>query len=192
MSTPTDHPRSPLEDRVRSVVRSGWKWLLALGILSVVVGIIALAWPKGTFAVVGILFGVYLVLTGIGWLAAASSPYVNIGSRILDIVVGVLSIVLGVICFMDFAQSIVLLGIWIGIGWLFAGATYLTQVLSWRGAPGRGWAVAGGVLQIIGGLMLLFFPFATVAALVWLFAVWLIVVGALQIGHAFTLRRMTR
>jgi len=43
----------------------GWGWLLFGGALSVVVGVLALAWPDATILVLGVLLGVRMLLFGI-------------------------------------------------------------------------------------------------------------------------------
>lgn len=43
----------------------GWGWLLFGGVLSVVVGLLALAWPGATILVIGILLGVRMLFHGI-------------------------------------------------------------------------------------------------------------------------------
>jgi uncharacterized membrane protein HdeD (DUF308 family) len=47
----------------------GHVWLLALGALSVVVGLAALAWPEATVAVLALLLGVRAVIAGVGLVA---------------------------------------------------------------------------------------------------------------------------
>ena len=42
-----------------------WKWTLASGVLAVVLGICVLVWPGISILVAAILFGVYLLITGI-------------------------------------------------------------------------------------------------------------------------------
>ena len=43
----------------------GWGWLLFAGILSLVVGVMALAWPDATILVLGLLLGIRMLLFGI-------------------------------------------------------------------------------------------------------------------------------
>ena len=43
----------------------GWGWLLFAGILSLVVGVLALAWPDATILVLGLLLGIRMLLFGI-------------------------------------------------------------------------------------------------------------------------------
>lgn len=46
-----------------------WGWLLAGGVLSVVVGLVALVWPEATILVLGVLLGVRVLVFGIEELA---------------------------------------------------------------------------------------------------------------------------
>ena len=43
----------------------GWPWLLAAGVLSVVIGVVAVAWPKATVVVLAVLFGLQITLVGV-------------------------------------------------------------------------------------------------------------------------------
>jgi hypothetical protein len=42
-----------------------WKWKLAAGLLTIVLGAIVLAWPEPTILVASTLFGVYLLVSGL-------------------------------------------------------------------------------------------------------------------------------
>ena len=47
----------------------GWGWLLAGGVLSVVVGFVAIAWPDVTVLALGLLLGIRMLLFGISEIA---------------------------------------------------------------------------------------------------------------------------
>jgi uncharacterized membrane protein HdeD (DUF308 family) len=49
----------------------GWGWLALAGAVNVVVGIIALAWPEATVAVLAVILGVQVLLFGVLVLVAA-------------------------------------------------------------------------------------------------------------------------
>lgn len=53
----------------------GWGWLLAGGVVSVVVGIMALAWPGATILALGILLGIRMVVFGLVEIAFAFALY---------------------------------------------------------------------------------------------------------------------
>ena len=46
-----------------------WAWMVALGALTVVVGILAISWPDVTIRVISILFGIRLIIVGGGAIA---------------------------------------------------------------------------------------------------------------------------
>ncbi len=48
-----------------------WGWVLAFGIVTLLAGILALAWPGRTVVVLAVLFGVQLVVVGIFRFVAA-------------------------------------------------------------------------------------------------------------------------
>jgi uncharacterized membrane protein HdeD (DUF308 family) len=60
-----------------SVVRRLWKSTLALGVLTLIVGAAVLVWPGQSIVVAGVLFGVYLLASGIAQVVAAFTVYRN-------------------------------------------------------------------------------------------------------------------
>ena len=58
-----------------------WGWILFFGILMVVVGIIALAWPGPTVIALAVLFGIQLIVSGIfSFINAFAAPTSPAGS----------------------------------------------------------------------------------------------------------------
>ena len=47
-----------------------WRWLLASGVLSLLLGIVAVAWPKATVVVLAVIFGLQITLVGLLEIAA--------------------------------------------------------------------------------------------------------------------------
>ncbi|MBF6336499.1 HdeD family acid-resistance protein [Nocardia abscessus] len=180
---------SVLEGPLQSLARRAWQTILVTGILAVILGILILVWPDITLLAAGIIFGVYLVVTGFLQLMAAFGAPTGTGLRVLSFVIGLLSIVIGVFCFRDELASILLLGLWIGIGWLFRGVALLVAALSEPGMPGRWWQVFFGVVTAIAGVVLIIWPVRSVATLAVLAGVWLIIIGLTEIVVAFGVRR---
>src|SRR6266705_5096554 len=60
-------------DPAGMVARVGrhWGWVLAFGIITLLIGIAALAWPGRTLVVIAVLFGSQLVVMGICRFAGA-------------------------------------------------------------------------------------------------------------------------
>jgi uncharacterized membrane protein HdeD (DUF308 family) len=178
-------PESVLE----RIARRGWLWLLGLGIVAVIVGIVVLIWPNQTVRVVGVLFGIYLLISGIMEIALAFAPGQRGGVRFLGVLVGALSILLGLISFRGALESTLLLALWIGFGWLLTGITRAVAAGSTPYLPYRGWQIFGGIVLAIGGVVIIVAPLESVFALAVLGGIWLIIIGGWQIVEAFILRK---
>ncbi|MDA3649089.1 HdeD family acid-resistance protein [Saccharopolyspora indica] len=175
-------------DLGQRLAKMAWQSILVVGICSLVVGVLALVWPAATLFVVGVLFGVYLLVSGVLQIVAAFGTHGSVAIRVLAFVSGALSILLGLLCFRGEMQSILFLGLWIGIGWLFRGVTEITASVADRDMPARGWQIFLGVLTALGGVVLIVSPLASVALLVLFGGIWLLVVGVVEIITAFRIR----
>jgi uncharacterized membrane protein HdeD (DUF308 family) len=181
-----------LEGPLHQLARSTWQVLLLTGILTVALGVIVLAWPKKTLVVAGVLFGIYLVVSGVGYVLAAFGSHAGAVMRVLTLLGGIISVVLGVMCFRDKLESILLLALWIGIGWLFRGMTLLAAALSFDHLPGRGWQALSGAIIIIGGGVLIAYPFDSIQILTLVAGYWLIAIGIIDVIGAFQVRHRLR
>ncbi len=176
---------SPLE----ALARHGSNWLLGSGIVTIVIGLIVLVWPGQTVRVVGVLFGIYLLVSGIFEIVLSFSPGLRGSMRFLGILTGVVSVALGLISFRGALESILLLALWIGFGWLFNGISRAVSAGSAPYLPYRGWQIFGGVILAIGGIVIIVSPLSSIVTLAVLAGIWLIVIGVWQVIEAVLLRR---
>ncbi|MFR9794579.1 HdeD family acid-resistance protein [Streptomyces sp. MS06] len=182
----------PLEGPLHALSRAAWQVVLLTGVASLVLGVLVLAWPGASLLVAGILFGLYLVISGVFQLVAAFGTHRSTGLRVLAFVSGALSVLLGLFCFRGPMQSILLLGLWIGIGWLIRGITQTLAAASDPGMPARGWQIFLGVLTFVAGIVLIDSPVESVTVLTLLGGIWLIVVGAVEVITAISIRGRAR
>ncbi|MFE0104899.1 HdeD family acid-resistance protein [Streptomyces sp. NPDC059009] len=203
MSTPPHAPEdhadggAPPGDQVpdgplRRLSRAAWQVILLAGIASLVLGVLVLVWPGASLLVAGVFFGIYLVVSGIAQLASAFGTHVSTGLRVLAFISGALSILLGLLCFRGALQSILLLALWIGIGWLFRGIAQTIAAASDPHMPARGWQVFMGVISFLAGVVLITSPFDSVAVLTLLAGCWLVALGVTEIITAFQVRSRAR
>ncbi|MEU8764238.1 HdeD family acid-resistance protein [Streptomyces sp. NPDC048659] len=165
-----------------------WQATLVAGLLSLALGVMVLAWPKATLTVVGVLFGIYLLVSGVLQLVAAFGTHARTSLRVMAFISGTLGILLGLFCFKGATQSLLLLALWIGIGWLFRGIMQTVAAASDPMMPARGWQIALGVISALAGVVLIVSPLESVAVLTVLGGVWLLVVGVAEIVTAFMVR----
>ncbi|MFJ7068439.1 HdeD family acid-resistance protein [Streptomyces sp. NPDC101115] len=165
-----------------------WQALLIAGVVSLVLGVLVLAWPKATLTIVGVLFGLYLLVSGVLQLVAAFGTHAKTSLRVMAFISGALGILLGLFCFRGATQSILLLALWIGIGWLFRGITQTVAAASDPDMPARGWQICLGVISALAGVVLIVAPLESVRVLTVLAGIWLLVVGVAEIATAFMVR----
>ncbi|MFF6772968.1 HdeD family acid-resistance protein [Streptomyces sp. NPDC012637] len=165
-----------------------WQALLIAGVVSLVLGVLVLAWPEATLTIVGVLFGLYLLVSGVLQLVAAFGTHAKTSLRVMAFISGALGILLGLFCFRGATQSILLLALWIGIGWLFRGITQTVAAASDPDMPARGWQICLGVISALAGVVLIVAPLESVRVLTVLAGIWLLVVGVAEIATAFMVR----
>ena len=181
---------------VPSLLPHLWKSTLISGFLSLVVGGLILAWPGRTILLAAILFGVYLLITGIAQVIFAFSLHVSAGSRILLFISGAASLILAVLAFRHFGKddltAILLLAIWIGIGFIFRGVATTISAISDPGLPGRAWSIFVGVISLLAGIVVLASPFASIVTLAIVVGVWFVVIGVFEIVSSFRIRKASK
>ncbi|MFF5286951.1 HdeD family acid-resistance protein [Streptomyces sp. NPDC012756] len=165
-----------------------WQALLVAGLASLILGVMVLAWPEATLRVVGVLFGLYLLLSGVMQLVAAFGTHATTALRVMAFISGALSILLGLFCFRGATQSTLLLALWIGIGWLFRGITQAVAAASDPAMPARGWQIFLGIVSAVAGVVLIVAPLESATVLTVLAGIWLLVVGVVELVTAFMVR----
>ena len=166
-----------------------WKSVLLTGILSLILGVMVLAWPNATLLVAAIFFGIYLLVTGVSQVFHAFTLHISGGGRALLFISGAASLVLAVLCFRSIGDSILLLAIWIGIGFIFRGVATAAAAISDSSTPSRGWEIFIGIVTLIAGIIVLAYPFASLPTLIWVTGIWLVVIGVMEIIASFGIRK---
>lgn len=168
-----------------------WKTTLVTGILAVILGILVLLRPGAAIIVTAIFFGAYLLVTGISQLVLAFSVGPSLGGRLLLFISGAAALVLAVLCFINISNSIQLLAIWIGIGFIFRGVATTMSAIGDPSLPGRILEIIIGVISVIAGVVMFAAPFESLVVLTQVTGVILIVIGVFEIIAAFGIRKGT-
>jgi uncharacterized membrane protein HdeD (DUF308 family) len=167
-----------------------WQSILLSGVLAVLLGAIILAWPGKSIVAASMLFGIYLLVSGIAEVIMAFGLHVGAAARILLFLSGAASLVLAVLSFRHFGEgyAVLLLAIWIGVGFIFRGVSVTASAINEPGLPGRGWMIFSGIITIIAGIIVLAWPFDSIVTLAFVVGIWLVVIGVLEIVSAFQVR----
>ena len=176
---------------IPGMVSALWKATLISGLLSVALGVAALVWPGKTLIVSAIIFGAYLLVSGVAQVAFAFALHVSAGSRVLMFISGAASIVLAFLAFRHFGEgyAILLLAIWIGVGFIFRGVATTGTAIGDPELPGRGWNIFFGIVTLLAGIVMLASPILSIVTLTYVVGAWLLVIGAFEIGSAIGMRK---
>jgi len=166
-----------------------WKSVLLTGILSLILGGMVLKWPGETIVIAGIFFAAYLLVTGVSQIFHAFTLHISGGGRALMFISGAASLVLAVLCFKSLTNTVLLLAIWIGIGFIFRGVAEAASAISDPHTPGRGWQIILGIITLIGGVIVMAYPISSLGTLTLVVGIWLIVLGVLEIIASFGIRK---
>lgn len=172
-------------------VRDPWLTLFATGLLTVAVGLLMLLWPGPSLLVASVIFGIYLLASGVAAIVFGFSIHASSGHRVLMFIAGALSLILGVLAFRHFGQgyAVLLLAIWIGIGFIFNGVATTAAALGHPALPGRAWNIFFGLISVLAGIVLIAWPLGSLVTLAFVAGFWLIVIGISQMVSAVVIHR---
>jgi uncharacterized membrane protein HdeD (DUF308 family) len=167
-------------------------WVPVLrGVVAIIFGIMAFAYPGLTLAVLVILFGAWVLVDGIFRIIGA------IGHRSSDpdwgwqLVIGILGIIIGFLTFHAPAITALALVIYIAAWALMIGVSEIVIAIKLRQEiKGEWFLILMGVVSILFAIMLLWNPLPGALALLWLIASYAIVFGVLGIIFGFRLRSL--
>jgi uncharacterized membrane protein HdeD (DUF308 family) len=190
----TFHP-TPTTTAVEPLTRSWWLHLLR-GLAGIVFGIAAFVWPGLTILVLTLLYGAFALADGVFSLGAALTGGVRdpadqaIPTWWLA-VIGVLGIAAGGVAFfwpgLTALALIMLIGAWaVAVGVLeIIGAIWLRERIQDE------WLlVATGLLSVLFGLAILLRPGLGALALAWAVGAYALLFGVLHLAFAFRLKRV--
>ena len=177
-----------------SVIRHLWQSALALGVLTLALGIAVLIWPGDSIFVASAVFGVYLLVSGIAQAIAAFAVDMSTATCVLHFISGALSVMLGYFAFRDFnnGAAVWMMAIWIGVGFIFQGVAATALAIDVSALPARGWYIFVGILTVIAGVVTLVWPISSIVALAVVAGAWLVVVGITEVVWALSARRTVK
>ncbi len=177
--------------RARRSVRDLWKLVLGWGVLILVLGVLMLVRPGASIVFAAALLATYLVLSGIAEMVLAAVVDASAASRAPLFFTGALSMALGVLAFRHFgyASAVLLLALAIGAVFVFEGISDIALALEDPSLPDRGWYIVLGIIELIAGIVMLAWPFRSLAAATVVAGVCLVAIGLDRIFWALLARR---
>lgn len=184
----TFRPTSP-EDFLPGLLRVHRGQLVAVAVIGLVLGVIGLLFPGVTLLTVAVLFGIYLIASGMYRIMAAFvANNLDSSMRWVTGILGLLVVIAGVFCLANPFQSLFALALVIGIGWILEGIIDLVGGVRGTIRP-RWFGWVSGIVSIAAGVAMFVLPAAGIFSLVAIGAVLMI---AVSITTLLTLPRKTK
>lgn len=195
MSTQPSNPFSTNEEALLRIGKDLWWAVLIRGIFAVIFGIVALAWPAVTVWALVIVFGAYAIVDGLSAIYRAISARKVESGWVWWLLGGLVSLGAGIVAFVwpeiTALAAVFVIGIWAIMGGLLeiAGSIRLRKL---DGAAHSGMLLFAGILELVFGLVLVFFPISGILSIVWLIGVFALVFGVLLVVSAFQVRSVAK
>jgi uncharacterized membrane protein HdeD (DUF308 family) len=182
---------TPAERDILQTVGKSWGWILFFGIATVILGILVVARPKDTIYAFAILLGIWLFVAGLFRIVVAIADSADAGTaRWLTAVLGLLSVIIGILFLRHTEETVTTLAFLIGLFWVVGGIIEFFTAYSDYGSPARAWRIAMGVLAFAAGIVTLVVPHLTLNVLAVIMGIWLILYGVLEIALSLQLRHL--
>ncbi len=181
-----------LDPEVREGLKRTWKALMAIGVLAIFIGCVAILVPAVAAVGTAIFIGWILVVAGAFLVAGAFMAH-SIGSVVLRLVWALLTVVVGVWLIVEPHNGTLTLTLVLGIYFLFMGLTRIAVAFAARGKDGAGLVGLSGVAGLLIGILILAkFPSSADWAIGLLVGIDLIFAGWALVSVALVGRDLTR
>jgi uncharacterized membrane protein HdeD (DUF308 family) len=153
MSTPSEVrlARRALRHELEAI-RGNWGWILALGIVLIVVGTLAIAMPLATSLVSVVFLSSLLIVGGIAQLVGAFWTR-DWSGFFISLLMAVLYVVLGVMFLRQPIEAVEAMTLFLACGLMVGGLFRIIGSLMYR-FPHWGWTLLGGIINLVLGIMI--------------------------------------
>lgn len=184
----TDHAVTTIN--VSGAVRSNWGWFLALGIAFILGGLCAFLAPfvaslvvTGVVAAVLVLIGAFQIIQA--WGTKSWSGF------LWQLVIGLVMLIGGIAIYINPIAGAFALTLFVAASFLAKGVFQIMLGLRIRPHDAWGWMVAAGIVALlVGGMILMDFPFSGIYALGLLAGISLMFTGWAYLALALAARRL--
>jgi uncharacterized membrane protein HdeD (DUF308 family) len=179
--------QEPELEAIEAVAKAWWLGLM-VGIVTLLGGIVLVAYPGPTLTVIALLVGIELLIGGVFLIVGALGH--PAGSRAWGVLGGSLAVIAGVIVLRHPSGSILVVALAVGIYLILSGVLRIVGAVEVR--EGRGWLVLGALVDLVLGIVIVSWPSFGITTLAIVFGIVLIVRGLVLVAIAFALRAVGR
>jgi uncharacterized membrane protein HdeD (DUF308 family) len=170
---------------------SYWWVLLLRGVLAILFGIAAYAWPGMTLVMLLTLFGAFALVDGVFDVFHAFGGRKEDDHWWVLLLEGLLGIAIGVITFQAPEVTATVLILYIGFWAMATGVLRIILAVRLRKEiKGEWWMALSGLAGIVFGLFMVARPGAGALAVLWLVAIWAVVGGVCLVIFSFKVKAL--
>ena len=159
-------------------LRAKWGWIVALGVVYLIVGVIALGSIILATAASVFLVGIMMVIAGVAEIINAFQIK-TWGRFLLWLVLGALYVFAGFVAFSNPLLTAVVLTLLLGAALVVSGIVRIVLAFSMKEGKPWGWALLSGVVTLLLGLIILArWPFSSLYVLGLFLGIDLVIAGA--------------
>lgn len=133
-------------------VKRNWGWFIALGVLLIILGVIAIGTAVAATLISVLIFGCLLFIGGIFQIVHAFWVRTWSGMA-LQLFIGILNIIVGLLIIGNPGASALALTLLMAAFFIVGGVFRVAMSLDVH-APGRGWGIVSGIIDIILGVLI--------------------------------------
>src|SRR3954471_9494339 len=143
-----------MDPAVREGLARSWKPLLAVGIVAIAIGCVAILVPAVASVGTAIFIGWILLIAG-GFLVAGAFTAHSIGIVVLRLLWSFLTLIVGLYLIVEPHGGTLTLTLVLGIYFIFMGVTRVTVAFLGRGRQGAGLVGLSGIAGLVIGILIL-------------------------------------
>lgn len=176
---------------IAETMRTNWGWFLALGIIFIVGGVIAILEPLITGVFIAAIVGATIAIVGVmqivhAWQMRSWSGFA------WQLIIGIVLLVGGIDIWWDPIEGVMTLTLFVALMFILKGIFQVMLGFQMRPHEGSGWIIGAGVIAVVAGvLILLQWPLSSTYLIGTLAGISLIVSGWSYVMIALAARRVT-
>ncbi|NVO13319.1 MAG: HdeD family acid-resistance protein [Rhodoplanes sp.] len=182
-------PTPPFARPTLHMLAGRWWLVLLRGIVAILFGVVAFAWPGLTLVTLVVFYGAFAFADGVLAIGGAIAGKGPTSARWWLVLSGVLGLAVGAIAFVAPGAVAVALLIFIAAWSIALGVMQIVAAIQLRKEIEHEWLlILAGVVSVLFGGLLLSQPLAGALAVVWMIAAYAIIEGIVYIAWAFRLK----
>ena len=146
--------------------------------------------PGASAATLAMWFALLIIIDGIATTFTAVGSWKEREDKWLFLAEGLISLIFGLILFMTPGVTLLIVSLFIGFWFVFAGVSRIAKAIQLRKEiEGEGWMILGGAISILFGLLIFARPLLGIGYLMYIIGFFALLIGVLLIVVSLKIRK---